>query len=178
MDMTPLRMVTLLNTICMAFLHIKNMRFMSRRMRPASCVMRALLQTHVGNHNSLSKQNADGAVQIVSDLKLRWIRSSDCQCNNYLLTYDSYVPLYNRFHRGEWITRVSGGEGALDTPGPLNRTSEASATTVLIALKVECPPVMQATWVRFPAELKIGPNFFLQQFNTEIIRNFVKFVAT
>jgi hypothetical protein len=33
---------------------------------------------------------------------------------NYLLTYDSYVPLYNRFHRGEWITRVSGGEGALD----------------------------------------------------------------
>ena len=34
---------------------------------------------------------------------------------NYLLTYDSYVPLYNRFHRGEWITRVSGGEGALDT---------------------------------------------------------------
>ncbi len=39
---------------------------------------------------------------------------------NYLLTYDSYVPLYNRFHRGEWITRVSGGEGALDTPGTLN----------------------------------------------------------
>ncbi len=26
---------------------------------------------------------------------------------NYLLTYDSYVPLYNRFHKGEWITRVS-----------------------------------------------------------------------
>ena len=45
-------------------------------------------------------------------------------CNNYLLTYDSYVPLYKRFHRGEWITRVSGGEGALDTPGPLNGTSE------------------------------------------------------
>jgi hypothetical protein len=49
------------------------------------------------------------------------------QSNNYLLTYDSYVPLYNRFHRGEWITRVSGGEGALDTPGPLKGTSEASA---------------------------------------------------
>jgi hypothetical protein len=47
--------------------------------------------------------------------------------NNYLLTYDSYVPLYNRFHRGEWITRVSGGKGALNTPGPLNGTSEASA---------------------------------------------------
>ncbi len=47
--------------------------------------------------------------------------------NNYLLTYDSYVPLYKRFHRGEWITRVSGGEGALDTPGPLNGASEASA---------------------------------------------------
>ncbi len=45
--------------------------------------------------------------------------------NNYLLTYDSYVPLYNRFHRGEWITRLSGGEGSLDTPGPLNGTSEA-----------------------------------------------------
>jgi hypothetical protein len=40
------------------------------------------------------------------------------------------VPLYNRFHRGEWITRVSGGEGALDTPGPLNGTSEASAIWV------------------------------------------------
>jgi hypothetical protein len=56
--------------------------------------------------------------------------SSGCSFSllfNYLLTYDSYVPLYNRFHRGEWITRVSGGEGALDTPGPLNGTSEASA---------------------------------------------------
>ncbi len=48
-----------------------------------------------------------------------------CRGDNYLWTYDSYVPLYNRFHRGEWITRVSGGEGALDTPGPLNGTSEA-----------------------------------------------------
>jgi hypothetical protein len=54
---------------------------------------------------------------------------------NYLLTYDSYVPLYNRFHRGEWITRVSGGEGALDTPGTLNGTSEASAIWAQ-----ECPP--------------------------------------
>ncbi len=43
---------------------------------------------------------------------------------NYLLTYDSYVPLYNRFHSGEWIMRVSGGEGALDTPGPLNGTTQ------------------------------------------------------
>ncbi len=39
--------------------------------------------------------------------------------NNYFfLTYDSYGPVYNRFHRGEWITWASGGEGALDTPGP------------------------------------------------------------
>ncbi len=44
---------------------------------------------------------------------------------NYLLTYDSYVPVYNRFPREEWITRASGGEGALDTPGPLNGSSEA-----------------------------------------------------
>ncbi len=43
--------------------------------------------------------------------------------NNYLLTYDSYGPVYNRFHRGEWITWASGGEGALDTPGPLNGIS-------------------------------------------------------
>jgi hypothetical protein len=28
------------------------------------------------------------------------------------------------FIGGEWIRRVSGGEGALDTPGPLNGTSE------------------------------------------------------
>jgi hypothetical protein len=28
--------------------------------------------------------------------------------------------VYNRFHRGELITWASGGEGALDTPGPLN----------------------------------------------------------
>jgi hypothetical protein len=57
-----------------------------------------------------------------------WIIFSPHYCEdgiNYLLTYDSYVPLYNRFHRGEWITRVSGGEGALDNPGPLNGTSEA-----------------------------------------------------
>ncbi len=40
--------------------------------------------------------------------------------NNYLLTYDSYVPVYNSFYRGELITWASGGEGALDTPGPLN----------------------------------------------------------
>jgi hypothetical protein len=46
--------------------------------------------------------------------------------NNYLLTYDSYVPLYNRFHRGEWITRVSGGEWALDTPGPLKVLTDHS----------------------------------------------------
>ncbi len=33
-------------------------------------------------------------------------------------------------------------------------------------------------WVKkFYNSLKIGPNFFLQQFKTEIISNFVKFVA-
>jgi hypothetical protein len=37
---------------------------------------------------------------------------------NYLLTYDSYVSVYNRFHRGEWITRASGGEGAWTLLGP------------------------------------------------------------
>jgi hypothetical protein len=37
---------------------------------------------------------------------------------NYLLTYDSYVPLYNRFQRGEWITRVSGGRGPWTLLGP------------------------------------------------------------
>jgi hypothetical protein len=31
---------------------------------------------------------------------------------------------------------------------------------------------------KFYNSLKIGPNFFLQQFKTEIICNFVKFVAT
>jgi hypothetical protein len=39
---------------------------------------------------------------------------------NYLLTYDSYGPVHNRFHRGECITWASGGEGAMDTLGPLN----------------------------------------------------------
>jgi hypothetical protein len=39
---------------------------------------------------------------------------------NYLLTYDSYGPVHNIFHRGECITWASGGEGALDTPRPLN----------------------------------------------------------
>ncbi len=43
--------------------------------------------------------------------------------SNYLLTYDSYGPVYNRFHRGDWIMWASGGEGALDNPGPLNGTS-------------------------------------------------------
>ncbi len=44
-----------------------------------------------------------------------------CITINYLLTYDSYGPVHNRFHRGLCITWASGGgEGALDTPGPLN----------------------------------------------------------
>jgi hypothetical protein len=42
--------------------------------------------------------------------------------NNYLLTYDSYVPLYNRFHRGEWITRITRLRSchlrAQECPGP------------------------------------------------------------
>ena len=41
--------------------------------------------------------------------------------NNYLLTYDSYVPLYNRFHRGECITRVLvpfKGPGVSRAPSP------------------------------------------------------------
>jgi hypothetical protein len=33
------------------------------------------------------------------------------------LTTDFSGPVYNRFPRGECITWVSGGEGALDTPG-------------------------------------------------------------
>ncbi len=35
---------------------------------------------------------------------------------NYLLTYDSYGPVHNRFHRGECITWASG----VETPGLLN----------------------------------------------------------
>ena len=45
---------------------------------------------------------------------------------NYLLTYDSYGTVHNRFHRGEWITWASGGEGALDTPGPPPQGREAT----------------------------------------------------
>ncbi len=66
---------------------------------------------------------------------------------NYLLTYDSYVPLYNRFHRGEWITRVSGGEGALDTPGPLNGTSEASAIWAQLIRNLEA----SVRYIMFPS---------------------------
>jgi hypothetical protein len=82
--------------------------------------------------------------------------------NNYLLTYDSYVPLYNRFHRGEWITRVSGGEGALDTPGPKWHSrykgewgGGGPGLENLLTVLVK----------KFYNSLKIGPNF-------------VKFVAT
>jgi hypothetical protein len=39
---------------------------------------------------------------------------------NYLLTYDSYGHVHNRFHKGECITWASGEERALYTPGPLN----------------------------------------------------------
>jgi hypothetical protein len=47
--------------------------------------------------------------------------TSSVQANfNYLLTYDSYGPVHNRFNRGECITWASGGDRALDTPGPLN----------------------------------------------------------
>jgi hypothetical protein len=48
------------------------------------------------------------------------VLSPDQDYDNYLLTYDSYGPVHNRFHRGECITWANGGEGALDTPGPLN----------------------------------------------------------
>jgi hypothetical protein len=54
---------------------------------------------------------------------------------NYLLTYDSYGPVYNRFHRGEWITWASGGEGALETTGPLNGI-ERSAIQCLFIITV------------------------------------------
>ncbi len=37
---------------------------------------------------------------------------------NYLLTYDSYGPVHNRFHRGEWITWGSGGRGPWTLLGP------------------------------------------------------------
>ncbi len=37
---------------------------------------------------------------------------------NYLLTYDSYGPVYNRFYRGEWITWASGGRGPWTLLGP------------------------------------------------------------
>jgi hypothetical protein len=65
--------------------------------------------------------------------------------------------------------RVSGGEGALDTPGPLYGTSESQPYIFenLLTILVK----------KFYNSLKIGPNFFLQQFKTEIICNFVKFVA-
>jgi hypothetical protein len=77
--------------------------------------------------------------------------------NNYLLTYDSYVPLYNRFHRGEWITRVSGGAGALDTPGPLNGTSEASAIWAQHELSQEALHlVLRHRGPRHPREPRMG----------------------
>jgi hypothetical protein len=66
---------------------------------------------------------------------------------NYLLTYGSYVPVYNRFHRGEWITRASGGEGALDTPGPLNGTSEV----------IHSPPLAQVIHSPLRNLLYTGP---------------------
>ncbi len=37
------------------------------------------------------------------------------------------APCIIDFIGGEWITWASVGEGALDAPGPLNGTSEASA---------------------------------------------------
>ncbi len=37
---------------------------------------------------------------------------------NYLLTYDSYVPVHNRSHRGECITWASGGRGPWTLLGP------------------------------------------------------------
>jgi hypothetical protein len=45
--------------------------------------------------------------------KIIWV---DYFANNYLLTYDSYVPLYNRFHRGEWITRACPGVSRAPSP--------------------------------------------------------------
>jgi hypothetical protein len=45
---------------------------------------------------------------------------------NYLLNYDSIVDFIGGMdYEGEW------GEGALDTPGPLNGTSEAVISPLL-----------------------------------------------
>ncbi len=48
-------------------------------------------------------------------------------CINYLLTYDSYGPVHNRFHRGECITWASGGEGPQECPGPPPPTGPSNA---------------------------------------------------
>ncbi len=65
-------------------------------------------------------------------------------------------------YKGEW------GEGALDTPGLSDPGSQPHIFENLLTILVK----------KFDNSLKIGPNFFPQQFKTEIICNFVKFVAT
>ncbi len=45
-------------------------------------------------------------------------------------------PCIIDFIGGEWITRVSGGEGALDTPGPLNGTSEGPILLCCIVMEI------------------------------------------
>jgi hypothetical protein len=64
---------------------------------------------------------------------------------NYLLTYDSYGPVYNRFHRGEWITWAScGGKGALDTPGPSNGIERSQCHLDPKKSRIQGPPLQMA----------------------------------
>jgi hypothetical protein len=100
-------------------------------LRTSHCVHQALLRQFISFCHVFGQTEKKPENVVFYVLILLYHRVN----NNYLLTYDSYVPLYNRFHRGEWITRVSGGEGALDTPGPLNGTSEAP-TLVLHTLEM------------------------------------------
>ncbi len=70
-------------------------------------------------HCRAVKNSLRGTVTFISKRKMTNLPNLDTS-NNYLLTYDSYGKVHNRCHRGECITWASGGEGALDTPGPLN----------------------------------------------------------
>ncbi len=73
----------------------------------------------------MSLPGCEDGVQADARRKQRFSHQSPCPLlarkhYNYLLTYDSYGPVHNRFHKAECITWASGGGGGLDTPGPLN----------------------------------------------------------
>ncbi len=83
-------------------------------------------------------------------------------------------------HYSQYASVADPGSGAFLTPGSgiRNRFFLDPGSRILDPNPIFLRNLLTILVKKFYNSLKIGPNFFLQHFKTEIICNFVKFVAT